>query len=75
MFEYNFIEVMNVWIFLVFCAGLLGLGFFIDWLAKRKGLDHYSPEENERHVSESERIYTERYMNQMRNNNDQGPLQ
>ncbi|MDQ0271819.1 hypothetical protein [Cytobacillus purgationiresistens] len=74
MIEYTSIEVMNMWLFLVFCAGLLGLGFFIDWVAKRKGLDNYNSEENVKHVSESERIYTETYMDHVRNEQHHGPL-
>lgn len=60
-----------MWI-LILCAALLGIGFLVDWAAKRKGLTNYDPEENAKHVSPSERAYAESYMDQIKDNNNGG---
>ncbi|MGP9040919.1 hypothetical protein ACT17T_09090 [Cytobacillus kochii] len=51
---------------------LLGFGLVIDWIAKKKGLTKFDPEENEKNVPDSQRIYTENYLQQIRNQDDQG---
>ena len=48
-------------------GGLLLLGFLVDWWYKRKGINDFNPEENVKHVSESERIYMESHMHNIRN--------
>ena len=54
---------------------LLGFGALVDWWYKRHGINHVEPEENAKHVSDSERIYMESYMHNMRNNHsDHGSL-
>jgi len=66
---------MNLmWFLLIICVGLIGLGVFIDWRNKRNGLEHSDPEENQKHVSESERAYVESYMHNMKNDHNNGPL-
>jgi hypothetical protein len=57
-----------MWWLLIFMAVLLGFGFFVDWIYKRKGINVTDPEENSKHVSESERIYIESHMHNLKNN-------
>lgn len=61
-----------MWYLLIFCIALLGIGVFIDWRAKKNGLTNYDPEENAKHVSPSERAYAESYMNQMKDEHNNG---
>ncbi|MFO1442304.1 hypothetical protein KDN24_03505 [Bacillus sp. Bva_UNVM-123] len=63
-----------MWFLLILIIGLLGFGFLVDWWNKKNGLNHYDPEENVKHVSESERAYIESYMHNLRNNHTNGPL-
>lgn len=55
-----------MWWLIVIGAFLL-FGFLTDWWYKRKGIHDLDPEENSKHVSESERIYVESYMHNIRN--------
>lgn len=52
---------------LIGIGGLLSFGFLVDFWYKKKGIV-LNPEENAKHVSESERIYTESYMHNLKNN-------
>lgn len=61
-----------MWWFLGIILTLLGFGLVIDWVAKKRGLTKYDPEENAENVPDSERIYMENYLQQMRNQDDQG---
>lgn len=61
-----------MWWFLGIILTLLGFGLVIDWVAKRRGLTKYDPEENAKNVPDSERIYMENYLHQTRNQDDQG---
>lgn len=55
---------MPLWIFfLLISGGLIGLGFLIDFIAKKKNL-HIDPEEGLKNASESERIYKEQHLKQ-----------
>ncbi|KAF0819138.1 secreted subtilisin-like protease [Bacillus sp. ZZV12-4809] len=55
-----------------FCAVLLGAGMFVDWWHKKHGIDDFNPEENEKHVSESERANMESNMHNMKNDHHNG---
>jgi hypothetical protein len=59
---------------LIGIVGLLGFGFLVDLVYKRKGIHDVNPEENAKHVSQSERIYMESYMHNMRNDHSNGPF-
>ncbi|GHH96912.1 hypothetical protein [Neobacillus kokaensis] len=48
-------------------GGLLGLGFIVDLIYKKKGINQIDPEENAKHVSESERVYMESTMHNIKN--------
>lgn len=61
-----------MWFLLILCVSLLGIGVFVDWWNKKNGLTHFDPEENEKYVSESERVYVESYMHNQRNDNNGG---
>ncbi|MCM3321974.1 hypothetical protein [Cytobacillus kochii] len=61
-----------MWWFLILILSLLGFGLVIDWIAKKKGLTKFDPEENEKNVPDAQRIYTENYLQQIRNQDDQG---
>ncbi|MED4205040.1 hypothetical protein [Neobacillus mesonae] len=52
---------------LIIIGGLLGFGLVVDMWYKKKGIQQIDPEENAKHVSNSERIYTESYMHNMKN--------
>lgn len=56
-----------MWYLLILCLSLLEIGVLVDWWNKKNGLTHFDPEENEKHVSESERAYVESYMHNQRN--------
>ena len=60
-----------IW-FLIFCATLLGLGFVVDWWNNKHGIRGFDPEENAKHVSESERAYMESYLHNTRNDHNNG---
>lgn len=60
-----------IWLF-IFCISMLGVGLFVDWWNKKHGLEDFDPEENNKHVSESERVYMESYMHNQRNDHDNG---
>lgn len=68
-----YIEVITLILYLLgFCTVLLGTGMFVDWWHKKHGIDDFYPEENEKHVSESERAYMESYMHNMKNDHHNG---
>ncbi|NHM32685.1 hypothetical protein [Neobacillus terrae] len=60
------------WILII--GGLLAFGFIVDWFYKSKGIDHLDPSENEKHVSESERVYIGSHLHNIRNDHTNGPL-
>jgi hypothetical protein len=49
-------------------AVFIGFGFLVDWIYKRKGINAIDPEENSKRISESERIYIESHMHNLKNN-------
>lgn len=60
---------------LIIIGGLLAFGFLVDWWYKRKGIHDINPEENAKHVSDSERIYMESYLHNIKDNhNDIGGI-
>ncbi|MEH7110160.1 hypothetical protein [Bacillus sp. JJ1764] len=52
---------------LVIIGGLFVFGYIVDWVYKRKGIRDFDPEENAKHVSDSERVYMESFMHNVRN--------
>ncbi|WP_078410545.1 hypothetical protein [Priestia abyssalis] len=57
---------MPLWLFIItICSGLLGLGAFIDFKAKKKNI-RIELEEGIKNASDSEQIYTEQYLDQAR---------
>ena len=52
---------------LIIIGGLLIFGALVDWLYKRKGITYTDPKENEKHISQSERIYIESHMHNLKN--------
>ncbi|MBM7702803.1 hypothetical protein [Metabacillus iocasae] len=56
-----------MWIVLI--GGLLGLGFVIDLVAKKRKIN-LDPEEGIKHTSESERVYVETHLHNTRQGND-----
>jgi hypothetical protein len=62
-----------VWI-LVICVSLLGIGFLVDLWYKKKGISNLNPEENAKHVSESEKAYIESHMHNIKNDHTNGPF-
>ncbi|RBP86579.1 hypothetical protein DFO70_12547 [Cytobacillus firmus] len=54
---------------LIGIGGLLSFGFIVDRWNKRKGINNFDPEENAKHVSNSEKIYMESHMHNVKNNN------
>ncbi|MGN7399252.1 hypothetical protein ACTHO0_05300 [Cytobacillus praedii] len=65
---------MNMWFLAILCVSLLGIGFLVDWWNKRHGIRNFDPEENARHVSESERAYIESHMHNIKNDHNNGPF-
>ncbi|MBY0123383.1 hypothetical protein [Bacillus sp. S/N-304-OC-R1] len=63
-----------MWYLLIFCLSLLGFGVLMDWRNKKNGLKGFDPEENHKHVSESERAYVESYMHNLKNDHNNGPF-
>lgn len=53
---------------LIGIAGFIGFGFLVDWIYKKNGINTIDPTENAKHVSESERIYVESHMHNIKNN-------
>ncbi|SFB07174.1 MULTISPECIES: hypothetical protein [unclassified Bacillus (in: firmicutes)] len=62
-----------VW-FLLFIVAILGFGFMVDFMYKQIGIEHVDPRENEKHVSESERIYFESHMHNSKSYHDHGGM-
>lgn len=57
---------MPLWLFIIgILGGLLGLGAFIDYRAKKKNI-RIEPEEGIKNASDSQQIYTEQYLDQAR---------
>lgn len=55
-----------MWWLLVGAGVLLSFGFLVDWWNKKNGITDFDPEENAKHVSDSERAYVESYMHNMK---------
>lgn len=49
-------------------AVFIGFGILVDWIYRRLGINAIDPEENSKIVSESERIYIESHMHNLKNN-------
>ncbi|WP_141433549.1 hypothetical protein [Bacillus sp. 03113] len=65
---------MNLISFLILIiAALIGFGIVTDWVYKRRGIQT-NPEENERYVSTSERIYVEQMIHETKNIHDHSSL-
>ncbi|UQD52130.1 hypothetical protein C0971_08965 [Bacillus methanolicus] len=62
-----------MWWALNFIFGIIIFGFLVDWWYKRKGMV-VDPEENAKHVSDSERVYIESHMHKVKNDFDKGPF-
>jgi hypothetical protein len=52
---------------LVAIGGLFAFGFLVDWIYKKNGITYVEPEENAKHASESERVYIESHMHNIKN--------
>lgn len=52
---------------LIGIGGMLAFGFLVDWWYKRNGIRFVDPKENEKHVSDSEKIYMESYLHNIKN--------
>ncbi len=61
-----------VWLAII--GGFLGFGVLVDYLYKKRGITHLDPEENAKHVSESERVYIESHMHNNRNDPTNGHM-
>ncbi|MGJ7922373.1 hypothetical protein [Neobacillus sp. LXY-4] len=60
-------------LFILILSGvLLALGATVDWMYKRRGITDLNPEENAKHVSESERVYIESHMHNIKNDHSNG---
>ncbi len=59
------------WIILI--GGLLLLGGIMDFIVKKRNLK-IDPKEGAKNVSDSERIYVETYMHNIRQNHDNNPF-
>ncbi|KAB2333124.1 hypothetical protein F7731_16430 [Cytobacillus depressus] len=62
-----------MWFLIILCVSLLGIGVLIDWWNKKNGKG-FDQEENQKHVSESERAYVESYMHNAKNDHSDGPF-
>ncbi|MGM7681366.1 hypothetical protein ACSVDA_04350 [Cytobacillus sp. Hm23] len=59
---------MPLWLFVIsIFGGLLCLGFIIDYRVKKKNI-RMEPEEGIKNASNSQQIYTEQYLDQVRKN-------
>lgn len=56
---------------LILIGGLLGIGFIVDFVAKKHSIN-IDPDEGAKNASDSERIYVESYLHNMRNDNNNG---
>ncbi|MBP2243384.1 hypothetical protein J2Z40_004022 [Cytobacillus eiseniae] len=63
-----------MWFLVILCVSLLGIGFLVDWWNKKNGLRNFDPEENEKCVSEYERVSTESYLHNIKNDHNNGPF-
>ncbi|MFD2761478.1 hypothetical protein [Lentibacillus juripiscarius] len=65
---------MPVWAFiLILCGGVLGVGVIVDLTAKLRG-KKVTIDEDGRQVSESERIYSESFKHQIKQDMGDGPF-
>ncbi|HYK74657.1 MAG TPA: hypothetical protein VEV44_16300 [Pseudoneobacillus sp.] len=61
-----------MWWLVVFIVVMIGIGLLVDWWHKKHGITDFNPSQNAKHVSESERIYAETYLDTIKNGNDTG---
>ncbi|UII54338.1 hypothetical protein LS684_11640 [Cytobacillus spongiae] len=60
------------WIFLGIIATLFGIGFFVDWSYKKRGIHDFDPEENAKHVSGYDKAYLEAHSSQVKDDHNNG---